>query len=72
MTPFDQWVAREVDYLMWSFDEYQQELQRERSLTYAQSGMDACQGGFDIYFDSKNPASTPLYAVVPTNLTVFH
>ena len=72
MTPFDQWVAREVDCLMWSFDEYQQGLQRERSLTYAQSGMDACQGVFDIYFDNKNPASTPLYAVVPTNLTVFH
>lgn len=59
MTAFDAWVAQEVDFLMWSFAEYQQGLQRERSLTYAQSSMDACQGVFDIYFDDKNLGFMP-------------
>ncbi len=59
MTAFDAWVAQEVDFLMWSFDDYWRGLQREEALTYTATRVDACQGVFDIYFDDKNLAFMP-------------
>ena len=59
MTAFDAWVAQEVDFLMWSFDDYWRGLQREEALTYALISADACQEVFDIYFDDKNLAFMP-------------
>ena len=71
-TTFQDWVANTVEDCGGSYDECLCYLQREWALTCDVDRMNACQGGFDIYFNLENADSTPVFTIAPTNLRYFH
>jgi hypothetical protein len=71
-TAFFHWVANTVAQCGGSYSQCLRDLQRKQALTFIETRMPACQGGFDVYFDDNNQASMRESLIVPANFNVLH